>query len=170
MTDAGENVSAGDYFTAKELATTLKTFGWNVIFLSKIRDEWYTLSDEIDVLISLLDAYDLTQLPPRSKKLISIAWARNWFDRWCDNSSYQDYDLVFASSLNACDYMQKRHPKQVHLLPIASNPKRFLARPEYLNHKKYQCDICFTGSYWNHQRDIMAHLSKKMLNRYKVCI
>jgi GT2 family glycosyltransferase len=170
VTDAGENVSAGDYFTAQELASSLETFGWKVVYRSKLRDEWYTLSDDIDVLITLLDAYDLTQLPPRSKKLISIAWARNWFDKWCDNPSYQAYDLVCASSLNACDYMQQRHPKKVHLLPIASNPKRFLAKPEYLDNKKYQCDICFTGSYWNHQRDIMTHLSQEMLNRYTVHI
>ena len=106
VTDYGPKVTAGDYFTAQELAVYLEEFGWSVNYLSRLKDEWYQLDDDVDVLISLLDAYDLNQLPERKTRLYTIAWARNWFDRWCEMPCFNDYDRVFASSHKSCDYVR----------------------------------------------------------------
>ena len=165
VTDHGDAVTAGDYYSAQELAIELQNFGWDVVFLSRYKKEWYNIADKVDVLINLLDEYDLAQIPKRNKKLITIAWARNWFDKWCQSACFNDYNLVFASSPSACDYIAANSRKQAQLLPLASSTKRFGNKPQ-CDAEKYSSDICFTGSYWGHPRDIMTALSKKILDQY----
>lgn len=167
VTDHGENVTAGDYFTAKELASVLEKYGWNIVFLSRKKGEWYRIPDEMDVLLSLLDSYDLGKIPDRSKRLITIAWPRNWFDRWCDAACFKNYDMVFSSSQLACEYIRQHSEQEPELLPIATNHKRFNSNPECINPKRFDCDICFTGSYWNTSRDIMDALSDEVLQKYR---
>jgi len=167
VTDYGPNVTAGDYFTAQEIASYLEEFGWSINYLSRVKGEWYQLDDDVDVLISLLDAYDLSELPERNTRLYTIAWARNWFDRWCQMSCFNDYDMVFASSNKSCDYVREHSQQEPMLLPIASNLKRFIQKPECNNSEFYESDICFTGSYWDSPRDIMQALSEKALEKYR---
>ena len=167
VTDYGPNVTAGDYFTAQEIAHYLEGFGWSVVYLSRLKDEWYRVDEEVDVLISLLDAYDLSQLPERKTRLHTIAWARNWFDRWCEMTCFNDYDMVFASSKKSCDYVLQHSQQVPMLLPIASNSERFNEPPECDNPDFYKSDICFTGSYWNSPRDIMEGLSEEALEKYR---
>ncbi len=170
VTDHGENVTAGDYFTAQELASALQSFGWKIIYLSRKKDEWYDIPESVDVLLNLLDAYDLSLIPERKKRLLTIAWARNWFDRWCGAPSFNDYDCVLASSQIACDYIAENSRKKALLFPLATEPKRFAHQPECKQPAKYKSDICFTGSYWNTPRDIMQALSEEALQKYRVHI
>jgi spore maturation protein CgeB len=165
VTDHGDAVTAGDYYSAQELAIELQNLGWDVVFLSRYKNEWYNIADKVDVLINLLDEYDLAQIPKRNKKLITIAWARNWFDKWCQSPCFNHYNLVFASSPSACDYIAANSRKQAQLLPLASSATRFGNKPQ-CDAEKYSSDICFTGSYWGHPRDIMTALSKKILSQY----
>ncbi len=167
ITDYGPNVAAGDYFTAQELATALEVLGWSVTYLSRVKQEWYQIGEEVDVLISLIDAYDLNKIPKRNKRLYRIAWARNWFDRWCNNPSFEHYDQVFASSHLACDYIRQHSRQEAMLLPIASNPERFARASGCKNAQQYQSDICFTGNYWSSPRDIMEALSEQTLKKYR---
>lgn len=166
VTDYGPKVTAGDYFTAQELARSLEEFGWSIVYLSRLKDEWYQLDEEVDVLISLLDAYDLSQLPARKTRLHTIAWARNWFDRWCERPCFNDYDMVFASSNKSCEYIFQHSLQVPMLLPIASNTERFSVKPSCDSAEFYECDICFTGSYWDSPRDIMQALSNGALSKY----
>lgn len=166
VTDYGPKVTAGDYFTAQEIAQYLESFGWSVVYLSRLKDEWYQLDEGVDVLISLLDAYDLRLLPERKTRLHTIAWARNWFDRWCEMPCFNDYDMVFASSKKSCEYVLQHSQQKPLLLPIASNAERFQDKPSCNNPEFYESDICFTGSYWNSPRDIMDALSDDALSKY----
>jgi len=164
VTDHGENVTAGDYYTAQELALSLRGLGWNIVFLSRLKGQWYNIPEQVDVLLNLLDEYDLTKIPKRDKKLLTLAWARNWFDKWCSSTWFNSYDLIFASSETSCDYIKTNSQQTAVLLPIATNPTRFETPDEPCN--KYSSDICFTGSYWGHPRDIMSSLSKNILSNY----
>ncbi|WP_225369806.1 CgeB family protein [Methanobrevibacter arboriphilus] len=51
-------------------------------------------------------------------------------------------------------------------MPIATNPNRFNNIPPS---NEYLCDYCFTGSYWNVQREIIDFLDPDDLN-YKFSI
>ena len=155
VSNKGDNIAEGDYFTALELAKEFEKFGWNVSFLSRKHKEWYNLNENIDLLITLIDSYDINKIKT-NKKVITIAWARNWFDRWVKNRSFNNYDFVFASSQKACEFIKKHSNKDAILFPIATNEKRF-SQKEY--DEKYKCDYCFTGSYWNDKRDIIEKLN-----------
>jgi hypothetical protein len=116
--------SAGDVFTAYELGNALMALFSHVKVRYLRRGvQWYSpeyLSD-VDVLITLLDQYDLTRTlslfqdptPPAYPKnlefqciqklqikpnLISIAWVRNWFHRWLTKPWFGNYDAVLTSS------------------------------------------------------------------------
>ena len=172
VTDHGKNVTAGDYFTAQELATTLASYGWHIHYLSRKKAEWYHISETTDILLTLLDAYDLNKLPKRKKRLITIAWARNWFDLWCKKPCFNGYDIVLASSQNACNYIQQHSQQTPFLLPIATNPAHFSEPPPCTNNAPefYKSDLCFTGSYWDYPRDIMHFLSSRIINQYHFSI
>ena len=162
VTDAGKNIPEGDFFTAEELAFELKKFGWKVIYLRRKANEWYKIPTDVDVIISLLDAYDPSKIPKNDKKVITIAWARNWFDRWAKQKAFNQYDLVFASSKIACDYIDEHSNQTAHLLPIATNPHKFDTNNRQPI-SKYTCDYCFTGSYWGQEREIITFIDPSRL-------
>jgi spore maturation protein CgeB len=132
-----------------------------------MKGEWYDLDDDLDVLITLLDAYDLKQICPRKKRLYTIAWARNWFDNWVKMPCFNDYDFVYASSYKACEYIVSNSRQKAELLPIASNPSRFQKSKTCDSDLTKSNDIVFTGSYWNTPRDIMEYLGSTILKKYK---
>lgn len=63
VTEVGPEVSAGDYFTAMELGSSLrKLLRWEVIWLPK--EDWYNVGDA-NVLITMTDHYDRLALAPK---------------------------------------------------------------------------------------------------------
>lgn len=162
VTEVGRDSSAGDYFSAIELGSCLEDFGWEITFQAKEGPgNWYDVPDDTDVLISFLEAYDPGKIMCRNGSLIKIAWARNWFERWVNNPSLKKFDILFASSLTACKYIEEETGLHTLLLPLATNTKRFKdsipPRDEYMN------DYCFTGSYWDDPRDIVELLDPESL-------
>ena len=168
VTEAGKNASAGDYFTAMELASSLEKRGYKIRYLCRRGPEnWYDVGEDVDVLISMLDAYDLNRMYHIREDLVTVAWARNWFSRWIGNPSIQRYSLVLASSKTACDYMEQATGLKVTLFPIATNADRFrsvMNQPEKPGEKaKYGSDYVFTGSYWDAHREIMDCIEPEAL-------
>lgn len=157
VTEAGPNVAAGDYFTALELATALEAMGCNVSFVTRRSGCWYDLNPDIDVLVSMLDSYDLSKVKESRKKLSTIAWIRNWPDRWLQNQSLDLYDMILGSSTKLCQMIGQSTGRQVTLFPIACNSKRFDRKSNKDN--KYSCDYSFTGNYWGKPRDIELALN-----------
>ncbi len=158
VTEAHEDAKAGDYYTAMELAGACEEeLGWSVKFLARNKD-WYDLED-IDVLIVMVDAYDLSKIRSPKPGLIKVAWMRNWFDRWADRDSFNDYDIFLCSCRKGLDFISRKG-KKAHFFPIATNEKRF--SPE-ADSKAEKCDYCFTGHKWSVTRDI-----EEMLNPAEV--
>lgn len=158
VTEAGDDVSAGDYFTASEMGNALKKkFGWEITFIAKEGPgNWYYVPGDVDVLISMLESYDPRKIRCPNNALTKVAWARNWFERWGFNPNLSDYHLIFASSETACNYIEKEKGIKPFLLPIATNPERF--NDKIPPNDKYLCDYCFTGSYWDDPRDVVEML------------
>lgn len=168
VTEADMETTAGDFFTALEFANSLIKLGYEVKYLSRRGEEdWYDVGIEVDVLVSLLDAYDISSIYNTKNDLIKIAWARNWFDRWCEKEYFEQFDLVFASSTTACQYVEEHSNQRAVLFPIATNKDRFcFAERQRLDEEekeKYYSDYAFTGSYWNAKRDIIDYLDPQKL-------
>jgi GT2 family glycosyltransferase/spore maturation protein CgeB len=157
VTEIGQNASAGDYFTALELAESLNKLGYITCFFSrKGSGNWYYIDEDVDILISLLDAYDPRKIRSSNKFLIKIAWPRNWFERWVSNPGLSDYNIILTASKTAKQYIEEKTGLKSIVYPIATNKERFFLKIPKNN--KYASDYCFTGSYWKDPRDIIKFL------------
>lgn len=155
VTETGPEAAAGDYFTALELGAALQVrFGWQIEYRPK-GQEWYDLAG-VDLLVVMVEEYELPEIRQASTQLVTIAWARNWFERWCEHPWIADYDLHLASSRQAADFMSQLTGKRSRRLRIATNPARFNTegRPA-----RAILDYVFTGHYWQAERDIVDALS-----------
>eukprot|EP01038_Epipyxis_sp_PR26KG_P010841 gene10841-14552_t len=116
------NPAAGDIFTAYELGDSLQSrYNVEIRYLRK-GISWYSIRHlyDVDVLITLLDDYDLSialTIHRESIKnlnrcsrtgvkssLFTIAWMRNWFHRWQTRPWIGNYDLILTSSSTAKQY------------------------------------------------------------------
>ncbi len=165
VTEQGGHAVAGDFFTAKELANEFIKLNWTVKYFAQREGNFYSIDNDIDVLIVLLHGYDLSKIKSNNPNLIKIAWMRNWFEKFAENPGFDFFDLVFASSKKACKYILNEKGKYAHYLPIATNQTRFETKQEL--ESKFECDYCFTGSYWNDPREIIDMLDPKSLPKYK---
>lgn len=162
VTEVGKKSSAGDYFTASELGSSLEKLGWDVTFKPQEGPgNWYHLNDDVDVVISFLEAYDPGKIMCNNQSLIKIAWARNWFERWVNNPSIKKFDLIFTSSVTAGKFIKERTGIDTFLLPIATNLERF--NDSIKAREEFKSDYCFTGSYWDDPRDIIDMLDPDSL-------
>ncbi len=165
VTQSDANTTAGDYFTALTLAKNIKSFGWNIKYLSQNSNDhknWYFIDADIDVVISLLDRYNLNKIYSKNSNLVTIAWLRNWFERWTDQSYFDNYDIILASSKKSCDFIEEKTLKKAHLYPLATDPSMF--NQDICVNQDYICDYCFTGSYWGSNRDIIQCLNPDELD------
>lgn len=154
VTDDDPSTNAGDFFTAMEFAAALEEeFGWRAVFLPRLglARDWLDVSS-LDILIVMLDEFELSNIRNAKSTLIKIAWARNWFERWVKRSWFDDYDLVLCSSQVSKQYVDDNSSQVAHVLKIATNSDRFNSDIE--PNKAYSSDYCFTGSYWNARREI----------------
>ena len=161
VSQRGKNVQAGDFFTALGLSDSLVKLGYKTEFLAINHSEYensaYEVDDDIDIVISLLDKYDINQIKSDNTMLIKIAWVRNWIERWVQQDFFEDFDLILASSKKAIDYIKQHTGFNPILFPIATDTGMF---NKYLQPTdEYKCDYCFTGSFWNADRDIISCLS-----------
>jgi len=166
VTEQGEYARAGDFFTARELADEFVKLGYRVRFYAQKEENWYQLHDDVDVLLVLLHGYDLNKINCKNKNLIKAAWIRNWFDKFSDSNWFKEFDLVFSSSKKACKYIENEKRKKAYYLPIATNDHKF-GNTQKLVDNNYECDYCFTGSYWNDPREIIDMLKPEKLPDYK---
>jgi spore maturation protein CgeB len=142
----------GDYYTAHELGEAFTADGWEVIYAERHEDHWYDIDREVDLLISLLDAYDVRRKPDGA---FSIAWVRNWVDRWADHPWFDDYDLVATSSQRAADALALRTRFLPSVVRLATNPERFHPGPP---NPLFESDYAFTGNNWGFGRDLIRLL------------
>lgn len=155
VTEANEVTMAGDYFTALELASQLSAlFPCECAFVEHLADNHYDLA-RFDVVIAMRDDYDPRKIRNAPAHLLTVAWLRNWFERFAKREAAPYFDCVWASSPKACDYLSEALGKPVPLVPIATNWYRFRAGKVDAAMKS---DYVFTGSYWGLNREIVQML------------
>ena len=153
LTRDDERAGAGDYYTAHELGEALEALGYRVSYLERHRGRWRDVDPSIDVVIALLDGFPLHEAPSH---VASVAWVRNWTERWVEHPWFDDYDVVFASSARSQQIIESRSHQVAHLLPLATNPDRFHPtepRPELAT------DVVFVGNHWGAERGLVPALA-----------
>lgn len=143
----------GDWHTAHEMGGALENMGWRVSYVERKGDRWYSLPDDLDYLMVLIDLYDISRVP---KGVTTIAWIRNWTERWVEHPWFADYDVVLASSGISRRIIEEHTPKKVDaLFPIATNPERFSPTA---TEPSYEADYVFTGNFWGDLRGLVGSL------------
>lgn len=155
ITEDTETTPAGDYYTAKGLGKELARLGYTLKYLPRIPGEkWYHVPDDIDILIVLIDGYDLPRVMYQ-RPMLKIAWVRSCVEQWIEHEWFKEYDFVFASSEEARRIVRERTGKGSELLMIGADTDLFQPMPPQ---ERYACDIVFTGNYWGIHREIIGSL------------
>ena len=142
----------GDWYTAHELGEALTALGWTVSYLERRMEWWYEPDPTLDAVVVLIDGFDIRRLPSH---VLTLAWLRNWAERWLEHPWFDDFDLVFASSQPIADLVRARSAKVASVMPIATNPDRFHpAEPE----TERSCDVLFVGNDWGEDRAVVEAL------------
>jgi len=164
VSEVALDTDKADYFTAKELGEALTQVASCVVGYFDAHTG-YDLT-EYDVVIVYIDNVDPRTFTNVSPHCVLIGWARNWFDSWCDKPWIEHYDMVFASSLRAQQYMQQRLKRQVGLLRIAAAAGCLTPQSAVV---AYSADYVFTGSYFKSPREITEALDPaKIPYRFKL--
>ncbi len=135
-----QDAGYGDWYTAHELGEALGRLGWEITYVERYRDAWYDLPDGLDAVVVLLDTFDLRRVEVDGTT--TIAWVRNWTERWTSHPWFDDYDVVLASSRTSADLIAADSRHEPVVFPLATNPARFrLGEGE-------RRGAVFTGNYW----------------------
>ncbi len=158
VSEVSFETSKADFFTAKELGDVFdEDENCTVGYFDASTD--YDMSG-YDIIIVYIDGFNPEKLKNISPNCQVIAWARNWFDRWCERSWIEMYDIIYASSEYAKKYMQKKLKREVKLLRIAASTKCINTVSKDTS---YKSDYVFTGSYFNSPREITDALKPRLI-------
>lgn len=146
VTSNDPNDGYGDWYTGHEIGDALERRGWRVSYVQQKGGDWYSLPGDVDYLLVLIDKYDISRI----SGVTTVAWIRNWTERWGEREWFEEFDIVLASSSISKGIVEDRTNKSVaSLFPIATNPERF--RPEKPE-PTYEADYVFTGNHWGEPR------------------
>jgi len=153
VADVGDATSAGEFYTSLEMGRALqRIIPCHVRYIPE--SDWYDLSG-VDVLVAMVNRFDVNKIRKASPWLITINWMRQWFDRWAEDPTVPGYDYLFASSETAARYLEDALNRKVETMPIASEYNTF-ADAEV--NPDFACDYCFTGSRFGFPREVEFQL------------
>jgi O-antigen biosynthesis protein len=143
----------GDWYSGHEIGEALEQLGWRVTYVERKGERWYELPDDLDYVLSLMDPFDLRRVPAH---VSTIAWIRNWTERWLERPWFERADVLLASSRGTAELIEERTGRQTVRFPLAVNPARFRPRPV---DERFAADYVFTGNWWGKDRDIQRALA-----------
>ncbi len=152
----------GDWYSGHEIGEALESLGWRVSYVERKGDRWYELPDDLDYVLSLMDSFDLSRVPAQ---VLTIAWIRNWTERWLERSWFERADVLLVSSKGSAALIEECTGRRTHRFPLAVNPERFYPRPL---EQRFAADYVFTGNWWGEDRDIQHALAPRAGERVDV--
>jgi spore maturation protein CgeB/GT2 family glycosyltransferase len=152
----------GDWYSGHEIGDALEAIGWRVTYVERKGDHWYELPEDLDYVLSLMDPFDLRRVP---EHVSTIAWIRNWTERWLERPWFERADVLLASSQGSAELIEARTGRRTIRFPLAVNPARFHPRPA---EERFVCDYAFTGNWWGKDRDIQRALAPREGERLTV--
>ena len=162
LTEDDPTAGWGDWYTAHELGDAMSRLGWEVVYAERFQDRWYELADDVNLVISLLDGYDVRRAPAGA---VTIAWIRNWLERWMESPWFDRFDEVTVSSTPAADYLDEQLGYRPVVLPLATNPERFVPGPAT---PTFSSDFTFTGNHWGQNRKLLDDLLLRPGERFMI--
>jgi GT2 family glycosyltransferase/spore maturation protein CgeB len=161
VTDLDPQAGWGDWYTAHDIGDALEGLGWRISFLQRRADDWYSLPDDLDYVLSLMDPFDVRRVP---EHVTVIAWIRNWTERWLQQPWFQRIDLLLASSSGSAELIEDRTGRISIPFPLATNPSRFaLAESD----QSLLCDYAYTGNRWGEERAIERAIAPRKNERFR---
>ncbi len=145
----------GDWYSGHEIGDALESIGWRVTYIQRKGEQWYELPGDLDYLLSLMDPFDLRRVPDH---IATIAWIRNWTERWLEQPWFERADILLASSRGTAELIAERTGRQTIRFPLAVNPARFHPRA---SEERFVADYVFTGNWWGKDRDIQRALAPR---------
>ena len=152
----------GDWYSGHEIGDALEGLGWRVSYVERKGDHWYELPEDLDYVLSLMDSFDLSRVPVH---VGTIAWIRNWTERWLERPWFDRADVLLASSRGSAELIEERTGRRTVRFPLAVNPERFHPRPV---EQRFAADYVFTGNRWGKDRDIQEALAPREDERVAV--
>ncbi len=145
----------GDWYSGHEIGDALEAQGWRVTYVQRKGEEWYELPHDLEYVLSLMDPFDLRRVPDH---VVSIAWIRNWTERWLERPWFDRADVLLASSAGTAELIERTTGRRTIRFPLAVNPARFQPQPARAH---YEVDYVFTGNWWGKDRDIQQALEPR---------
>jgi O-antigen biosynthesis protein len=145
----------GDWYSGHEIGDALQDIGWRVSYVERKGDRWYELPEDLDYVLSLMDPFDLRRVPAH---VTTIAWIRNWTERWLERPWFERADVLLVSSQGSAELIEQRTGRDTIRFPLAVNPARFHPRAA---EQRFVCDYAFTGNWWGKDRDIQRALAPR---------
>jgi O-antigen biosynthesis protein len=145
----------GDWYSGHEIGDALESLGWSITYIQRKGDGWYELPSDLDYVLSLMDPFDLRRVPDH---VGTIAWIRNWTERWLEQLWFERADILLASSRGTAELIEARTGRETIRFPLAVNPARFHPRPPA---ERFAADYVFTGNWWGKDRDIQRALAPR---------
>jgi O-antigen biosynthesis protein len=138
----------GDWYTAHELGEKLEAIGWSVRYVEKYRDAWYEIDERLDAVVVLLDTYDIRKVARPG--LTTIAWVRNWTERWISTPWFDDFDVVLVAGERSAELVRERSRHRPVVMPLATNPERFGLEGAGVDGElpTIRRRVVFPGNYW----------------------
>jgi len=152
----------GDWYSGHEIGDALQAQGWRVTYVQRKGEEWYELPPDLEYVLSLMDPFDLRRVPDH---VVSIAWIRNWTERWLQRPWFQRADVLLASSAGTAELIERTTGRRTIRFPLAVNPARFHPQPAQ---ERYAADYVFTGNWWGKDRDIQQALAPRAGERVAI--
>jgi GT2 family glycosyltransferase/spore maturation protein CgeB len=152
----------GDWYSGHEIGDALEALGWRVTYVERKGDRWYELPEDLDYVLSLMDPFDLRRVPAH---VTTIAWIRNWTERWLERPWFERVDVLLVSSQGSAELIEERTGRRTIRFPLAVNPARFRPRAA---EERFLADYVFTGNWWGKDRDIQRALAPREGERVAV--
>jgi spore maturation protein CgeB/GT2 family glycosyltransferase len=152
----------GDWYSGHEIGDALEGIGWRVTYVERKGEHWYELPEDLEYVLSLMDPFDLRRVPDH---VTTIAWIRNWTERWLERPWFDRADVLLASSRGTAELIEERTGRRTVRFPLAVNPERFHPRPAQ---ERYAVDYTFTGNWWGKDRDIQQALAPRPGERVSI--
>jgi GT2 family glycosyltransferase/glycosyltransferase involved in cell wall biosynthesis len=151
VTEAGPEATAGDYMTALD-------FGRGLAGQIPVRSFFFAKDQPvdatgIDIMITMIDDFDVREVKNLSLTCTMVAWTRNWFHRWVARPWRERFNIWLASSELAAKYITAELGRAVGVVKIGTDLERFGSGSKK---DKLAADISFTGHFWGSAREVVS--------------
>jgi len=123
VTDVSYTHKTEDYRRAEKLRIEFIKLGWEVVFLNRLKCQWYELDPKIDVLMTFSDLYDLEKIETLNTHLIKIAWASKWYEQWRGSPYLDQYLFIIVFNEESTAEPQKVYDNDLFHLPTTPDIK-----------------------------------------------